>query len=310
MVRLLTAILLSAAVAPASWALPGSAPGPDRPLAPPAVPAAAPAAAVDAAPSDALPTSDTLDQALPPLPPLPDGKSTVIGGLVGAVDPVQDILTLDVYGGHAMKIYFDGRTHFYRDGVQTPLADLRAEDRASVETVLDGTDVYALSVHMLTHTPQGECQGQILGYDPNKGILTVRNSLSGIPIRLRVEATTRIAREGQPAFMSQGEGLGDLRTGALASIQFEPDNQGSGIANHISILAIPGSNFEFSGQVTFLDMHTAEIALLDPRDGNNYTIYFSPALFPQAQGLHSGSNVRVTASFNGQHYVANSMTVQ
>jgi hypothetical protein len=306
MIRLLTAILLSVAFAPASFARSG----PERPGAQPSTRAAASPAAGDPAPVDTVPTSDTLYQAIPPLPPLPGGESTVIGGLIGAVDPVQDILTLDVYGGHPMKIYFDERTHFYRDGRKTPLSDLKPEERASVETVLDGTDVYALSVHMLTRTPQGECQGQILRYDANRGVLTVRNSLSGVPIELHVEPSTKIARVGQPTFMSQGEGLGDLRRGALASIQFEPDNQGSGIADHISILAIPGSDFEFSGKVTWLDMHTADIALLDPRDGNSYTIYFSPALFPQARNLHNGSKVRVTASFDGHHYVASTMTIQ
>ena len=303
--RLLTTILLSAVFAPAGLALPG----PDRTGPSPATPAVPPAAASNPAPSDSLPTSDALYQALPALPPLPTGKSTVIGGLLGEVDPVQDIMTLDVFGGHAMKIYFDGRTQFYRDGVKTPLADLRPEERASIETVLDGTDVYALSVHILTHTPQGQCQGQILGYDANTGVLTVRNSLSGVPIRLHVEASTAIARTGQPTFMSQARGLADLRTGALANIRFEPDNRGGGIADRIAILAMPGSDFEFSGKVTYLDMHTAEVALLDPRDGSNYTIYFRPALFPQARSLHNGSDVHVTASFDGRHYVASAMTI-
>lgn len=259
-----------------------------------------------------VPTSDTLDKALPPLPPMPSGRSTVIGGLIGAVDPVQDILTLNVYGGgrHPMKIYFDQRTQFYRNGVKTPLDTMRAEERASVETVLDGQTVYALSVHMLSQTPQGSCQGQVLGYDAGTGVLTVRNSLSGTPISLHVENNTTIARSGQATFMSRGEGLSDLKAGSLVAIQFEPDNRGGGIADKVSILAVPGANFAFAGKVTYLDMRTAEIALLDPNNQNSYTIYFNPSLFPQARNVHEGSNVRVTASFDGQHYVASSMTVQ
>lgn len=319
MVRFLLTCLIAAALVPVSFA------APDPEHAPAVPPGAASAAASVVAPStastrapdaaasnstDSAPVSDTLYKALPPIPPLPSGRSTVIGGLIGAVDPVQDILTLNVYGGHRMKIYFDERTHFYRNGVKTPLDAMRPEERAAVETVLDGSNVYALSVHMLSQTPRGDCQGQILDYDAGSGVLTVRNSLSGTPIKLHVEGNTTIARKGQATFMSRSEGLSDLKSGSLVSIQFEPDNHGGGIADQISILAVPGAGFEFAGKVTYLDMHTAEIALLDPRDQNSYTIYFNPLSFPQARNLHEGSNVRVTASFDGQHYVASSLTVQ
>lgn len=306
MIRILTAVLASVTLVHVAVA----ASGPDHPAGPtPSAPAAAPALAPDPSP-DMVPTEDTLYKALPPLPPLPTGKSTVIGGLIGAIDPVEDILTLDVYGGRPMKVFFDDRTHFYRDGVSTPLSAMRPEERAAVETVLDGTNVYALSVHMLTKTPQGECQGQVLGYDSGRGVLTVRNALSGTPIHLQVEGNTAIARQGQPTFMSQGEGLADLRRGTLVAIQFEPDNQGGGVADRISILATPGSAFQFTGMITYLDMHTAEMALLDPLDGNNYTIYFDPRLFPDTRNLREGSKVRVTANFDGRRYLASSITPQ
>ncbi len=316
MARLFLTVLLALALVPASFAAgdpehaPAGPSGTTSGSTTPANPAASSGTTATDAPSDAVPTSDSLYKALPPVPPLPSGRSTVIGGLIGAVDPVQDILTLDVYGGHPMKIYFDERTHFYRNGVNTPLDSMRPEERAAVETVLDGSSVYALSVHMLTQTPQGDTQGQILGYDSSDGVLTVRSSLSGTPISLHVEANTTIARTGQATFMSRGEGFSDLRPGSLVSIRFEPDNHGGGIADHIDIQAVPGAHFEFAGKVTYLDLHTAEIALLDPRDQNSYTVYFNPLLFPQARDLHEGSNVRVTASFDGRHYVANSLTVQ
>ena len=37
----------------------------------------------------------------------------------------------------AMKILFDERTQVYRDGVRIPLRDLRPEDHASVQTILE-----------------------------------------------------------------------------------------------------------------------------------------------------------------------------
>ena len=75
--------------------------------------------------------------------------------------------------------------------------DLGPEDHASIETVLDGTNVFALSIHMLSQSPEGECQGQILNYDPSTGELTLSDVLSREPIKLRVPAGTSVVRWGK-----------------------------------------------------------------------------------------------------------------
>ncbi len=244
------------------------------------------------------------------MPGAPQGRSTVIGGVIRDVDPLQDEMSLKVYGGHPMNILFDERTKVYRDGVQAPLSDLHPQEHASVETVLDGDSIFALSVHMLTHSPQGDCQGQVLGFDPRDGDLTVRNSLSGQPVHLRVPGNTPIERVGPPSFTSASLGRSDLMHGALLSIQFEADNQGGGVASHIAVLATPGAAFQFAGDVTYLDMHAAELAIRDSQDQKNYTIYFDPARFPQSSQLQVGSHVIMSASFDGRHYVANTLTVR
>jgi hypothetical protein len=300
--RLLIPVFLSVAFVP--WSLAGTVPdhGPGAPVPPP--PANAAAAGTDAA------AADTVASFLPPLPAVPRGKTTVIGGVIRNVDPVRDQLTLNVYGGgRPMKILFDERTQFYRDGVKTPLDDMRPDDHASVETTLDGDNVFAVSVHMLSRSPQGECQGQVLAFDPRNGEVTVRNKLSGEPIKLRVEPRTTIARMGQPAFASSVTGTSDLMRGALISVKFEADNAGGGIADQIAILATPGSGFYFSGNVTFLDMHAGLIGLTDPRDQSNYTVAFDPARFPVSRELREGSRVSVTASFDGTRYVASKLNI-
>src|ERR1700688_452595 len=126
------------------------------------------------------------------LPPAPKGKSTVIGGAIRGVDRVRDQFTLDVFGGRSLKVLFDERTQIYRDGVKTSIRDLRAGDHISVETVLDGTTVFARSIHMLSQLPEGECQGQVLRYDRSTGELMVRDLLSPEPIKLRVSSDTTI----------------------------------------------------------------------------------------------------------------------
>jgi hypothetical protein len=241
---------------------------------------------------------------------LPKGKSTVIGGTISGVDPVADRLTLKVFGGKQMKILFDERTLVYRDGAKSTLRDLRTNDRASVETMLDGDTVFARSIHMLSRAPEGECHGQILSYDPGANVLTVSESLSPQSIRLVVPAGTTIVRQGQAASRSANASPSDLRKGTLISATFEADNKGQGIARHIAILASPGDELSFSGSVTFLDLHSKQFVVADAQNNQSYKIVFDPASLPAAHDLHEGVNVKVTAEFDGTHYIARAITLQ
>jgi hypothetical protein len=240
---------------------------------------------------------------------MPRGKSTVIGGTISGVDPVRDQLTLKVFGGgRPMKILFDERTQVYRDGVKTSLGDLRANDHASVETMLDGTTVFARSIHMLSRSPEGECQGQVVSYEAGTGELTVSESLSPELIKLRVPAGTAIVRQGQAASAPGSSGVSDLVKGTLISATFSSDNKGQGIANRIAILATPGSEVSFTGTVTFLDLRSNQFAVAD--NDQSYKIVFDPAVFPATRNLHEGTNVKVTAEFDGTRYVARAITIQ
>ncbi|HEY5255227.1 MAG TPA: hypothetical protein VIJ53_11275 [Acidobacteriaceae bacterium] len=238
------------------------------------------------------------------LPPPPKGRSTVEGGTIRSVDPVRDQLVLSVYGTKPMKILYDERTLVYRDGVKAPLSDLHAQDHASIQTVLDGTKIYALSIHMLSKAPEGEAQGQVQNYDAGTGMLTVTAALSGQPITLHVPAGTSIVGVGQLAVSSPSAGLQDLVKGTLVSVKFDSSNNGRGVARQISILATPGSSFVFTGNVVSLDLAANRLVLLDPKDDQTYSIVFDRSRFPMSQDLHVGSHVTVTTNFDGSHYVA------
>jgi hypothetical protein len=269
--------------------------------------------AVDTAPhatEASQPSGSGAGTSMPDLLALPKGKSTVIGGIISGVDPIADRLTLKVFGGKQMKILFDERTLVYRDGAKTSLHDLRANDRASVETMLDGDAVFARSIHMLSQSPEGECHGQVVSYDSGTGVLTVSESLSPESIKLVVPAGTTIVREGQGASTSAHSSLSDLRKGTLISAKFEPDNKGQGIANHIAILAIPGDQLSFNGSVTFLDLRAKQFVVADAQNNQSYKILFDPASLPAARDLHEGANVKVTAEFDGSHYVAREIAIQ
>jgi uncharacterized protein DUF5666 len=240
---------------------------------------------------------------LPELPALPRGKSTVIGGSIRQVDGVRDQLTLNIFGGRPMKVLFDERTQVYRDGTKTSLHDLHAGDHVSVETMLDGTTVFARSIHMLSHLPEGESQGQVVSFDRSKGELMVRDLLSPEPIKLHVSSATTIVGQGQAV------STGDLVAGTLISIHFQADSTGQNVASKIAVLATPGSAFVFSGNVVFLDLHRGLLALVDPRDDKRYEISFDPDHFPMSRDVHEGTAVTVNANFDGTHYAANAVTV-
>ena len=240
---------------------------------------------------------------LPDLPAMPRGKSTVIGGSIRNVDGVRDQLTLNIFGGRSLKVLYDARTQFYRDGQKAALRDLRTGEHVSVETMLDGTTVFARSIHMLSKMPEGESQGQVVSYDRTTGELEVRDSLSPEPIKLHISPSTQIVRQGQESTS------GDLLAGTLISIQFQADNSGKNVASKISVLAMPGSAFVFTGKVVFLDLHTGMLALVDPRDDKRYEISFDPGHFPINRDVHEGSTVTVTANFDGVRYAASALTV-
>jgi hypothetical protein len=238
------------------------------------------------------------------LPSTPPGKSTVIGGAIRDVDPVRDQFTLKIFGARSMKILYDERTQLYRDGVKIPLRDLRADEHASVETLLDGTNVFAVSIHILSQSPEGEVHGQVLNYNPATGVLTVSDPVFREPVELQVPTGTPVVRVGQAA-----AGPSDLHPGTLVAIKFKPGNEGRGVTSQIEILATPGSAFVFTGNVSFVDLHSGRLVLIDPRDDQNYQVSFDPARLPASRDLHEGSHVTVTADFDGARYVARAITI-
>ena len=238
----------------------------------------------------------------PDMPPLPKGPATVIGGAIRRLDRVQDEITLSLFGGPDMKILFDERTQVSRDGQRASLKDLQIGDRVSVETLLDGTQVFARAIRRLTQTPEGEFYGQIVDFNRKTGRLTLRDNLSPDSVVLRVAPETVVLGEGHKPLS-----IADLVAGALISASFRPDRGSKEVAREIIVLALPGSSFIFSGNVTFLDVHAGVLALTDPRDQKRYEIHFDPAL-PAARQLHVGAEVTVSAGFDGQRYSASAIT--
>jgi hypothetical protein len=240
------------------------------------------------------------------VPPLPRGKSTILGGQIRDIDQVRDQFVLRVYGEKPIKILYDGRTQVFLDGNRIPLHEFSPAQHASVQTTLDGSKIFALSVHILSQTPKGDFQGRILNYDAGSGTLTLVASGSQEQFRVQVTKDTAVAREGQSTFTAENRGQSDLVSGALVSLNFQSD-KGQGTAQQITILATPGASFVFTGTVSSLNVAGGYMVVVDPRDQRSYQIHFNPQ-DPVVLRLHAEDHVRVAADYDGTRYVATRIT--
>lgn len=246
---------------------------------------------------------------LPTIPPPPGGKSTIFGGEIRNIDSLRDELTLGVFGGHPLRMRFDERTQVYRDGKRIPLRELKETGHASVETTLDGTKLFALTIHILSSAPEGEYSGRILDYDANSGRLTVAADQSPEPLKLFTQQDTLITRKGQSTFASASSGPSDLAKGSLISVHFAGGDRQGAVVTQIDVLAVPGAAFVFSGSITSIDMHSGLLVLLDPRDDQTHRIIFSSTRLPALENIHVGDQTRVAATYDGTNYIVNEISV-
>lgn len=253
--------------------------------------------------------STSLDKDFSALPAIPAARTTIFGGEIQSVDPVRDQFELHIYGQRPMKILYDERTKVYRDGTRFPVLDLSAANYASVQTILDGANIFAVSIHFLSHSPSGDCEGRVLSYNPGTRELLIASLESPEPVRLSVPADASIVRSGQATFTSESSGRADLIAGTIISATFESVPGRLDTASRITVLAVPGSRFLFNGSISFLDLHAGVLIVLDPRDKKSYEIHFNSASLAVSNRLHIGGNVTVTASYDGRQYAAQNITI-
>lgn len=248
---------------------------------------------------------NTLDPAslLPSLPSLHPAKSTLIGGTIERLDRVQDRLTVLVFGGGKMKIMFDPRTRIYRDGDPASASDLRRGDRVYIDTVLDGDSIFALNIRLKRSASAGESQGVVLSYRGDRGELTMRDMLSPHAFSVRLNPSTRIVKGGRPVSASE------IVPGSLVNVKLGAQQGGHDWAREISVLAVPGASFTFAGQVTSLDLRIGLLVLTSTTDRKTYEIYFDSGVLAIDDNVHPGVDVTVLTRFEGNRYVARSLTI-
>ncbi len=234
------------------------------------------------------------------VPPLPKGKVSLVGGTVAHIDGVHNRMSVKVYKGDKWTIAFDERTHFYRDGAETTFEKIKKGDRVYVDTMLDGHQIFARNVHIVTRTGPASASGQVTAF--NNGLITVRDDLSARPVQFRVDGQTQITREGGSASVA------DLQPGSLITVQFSPDTPIRGVAREVKILAAPGQSVTFYGKVTNLDLRNRQFAVENHTDNKTYDIALDRNDVPA--NLMVGSEVSVAATFDGRGYKAQSISVK
>lgn len=239
---------------------------------------------------------------LPDLPALPRAKASLIGGTIQKVDRIRDQLTVQLFGGGKMKVAFDPRTHIYQGSAQGAALDLRPGDRVYLDTILDGSTIFARNIRLAKAAAGGISQGVVISYRADKNELMVRDVLSPDPVKLRFTPNTQIVQDGRAA------SAGQLVAGTLVAVRFAAQ-ENDRAAQQVSILAVPGADFTFAGQVTLLDLRIGLLVLTSVTDHKSYEIYLDPSVITFDERLHPGAEVTTVAKFDGSHYVARTLTV-
>lgn len=257
-------------------------------------PAPAPVPAANA-PGTTTPAQRENYDPLLDLPPLPRASATLIGGTVSYLDEISNKMEIMPFGTkRKMKVAFDTRTHFYQDSKPISYKEIRQGQRIYLDTMLNGSTVFAKTIWIQSTADSGIGRGQIMSYEPDKNLLTIRDELSSQPLKMKLTQATVIRKDNQTLSTA------DLAEGALVSLTFGPQRE----VREVTLLAKPGSTFTFAGRVTYLDMSRKLIAVDNRADRLKYDISIDAIAPNVIRQVHEGSDVSVSAVFDGSRYDA------
>ena len=238
---------------------------------------------------EAQPSADPLLQSKP----LPEKPMSLIGGTVAKVDRIRNRVQVQPFGTkRKIEIRFDDRSHIYRDGRETTLLGIKQGDRIYADTLLYDRHIFAQNLRIITGQSPAESRGQVSRTDGNR--VTITDGLTGQAITFDVSPQTQVDRRGSKST------LADLKPGSLVDVQFVP----GGAAKKVSVLAVPGEEFIFSGRITDLNLSTGVLAVDNESDQKNYELHFNPATLRDQNGIRIGTEISARAKFNGRSYDA------
>ena len=140
-----------------------------------------------------------------------------------------------------------------------------------------------------------------MSYDSGVGTLTLRDELSAQPAKFHLAPNTVVRQD------KETRSVADLRPGSLVSLTFGAQGRERGEVREINILAQPGSSFSFFGKITYIDLSRRLIAIANDPDSKTYDIYLEALPTSVLRDVHQGSEVGISAVFDGSRYVARSI---
>jgi len=194
-------------------------------------------------------------------------------------------------------VAFDTRTDFFQDGKPISYKSIREGQRVYLDTMLNGSTVFAKKIWIQSAADSGIGRGQVVEYNPERKILTVRDELSNQPVKMQVTPTT-VMKKGDATATAA-----DLVPGTLVSMSFGPQRE----LRELTLLARPGTTFVFAGRITYLDMSRKLIAIDNRTDNKKYDVSVDAIAPSVLRQLHEGSEVNVSAVFDGTGYAARSI---
>jgi len=228
----------------------------------------------------------------------PRGKVSLVRGVLKRWDPVHDELLIRAFGGGDVRIAFDPRTKLLGENRQARFTSLPTGSVVSVDTVMNGGKLFALSVRAGSSTGT-ELNGQVVRYDAARSQLILRDPVSPENITLRITPGTIVLNKGQTAAVQS------LSPGVLVRTWFSPAHRE---VSKIEVLAVPGSSFTFEGRIVAVDLRSRVLALSNDSDQSTRELVID-ALDPASLNLlRQDANVRIRAEFDGDGYRVRSVS--
>lgn len=236
-------------------------------------------------------------------PPVPPGKTTLIGGLTHKIDHVRNRLEVRPFGTRKrIRMIYDERSHFYRDGRETTVLAIREGDRVYVDTMLDGPRIFAKNVRVVTTGEPAEAQGQIIAFDDRRQTVRMLDTLTNQQVVFTLTPDTRFTAKSGAARRE------DIRPGSLINVLFAPRRKG-GQAREVLVLATPGSTYLFAGRITNIDLRSGVVNIENQSDGRNYELRFDPATVDNREELIVGTEVAANSTFDGRTYKTQNLSI-
>jgi hypothetical protein len=238
------------------------------------------------------------------LPPLPKNSVTLVGGTLLRVDRVRDRIAVKPFGGREMEIAFDTRTRMLRDQASIGPRELSAGSRVYVDTLFDGSRIFAKSIQVRSQNNCGDAHGQVIANDLTRGTLDLREEMSSAPLRMKVTTETLIRIHDRTAAVSE------IPVGAVAVVSFATGPGDRPVACDIHVLAVPGQAFTFFGTITFVDLRAHRIAITNRSDDISYSLSIESLSPATTRELAEGVDATIEAVFDGQNYVPRTIEIK